>query len=140
MFTICQRWLVISSIGFALFGLLLAVMPDSFPFAFWLERYHERFDPGSPDQRYFLSGMLGGTILGYYVIATLVAAIPFRRRERWAWWALASGLVAWFVTDSAMSLVHRAAFNVLMVNCTALLAHGVPLALTAPYFHGRHSK
>jgi len=134
VFTICQRWLVISSIGFALFGLLLAVVPDSFPFTFWLDRYRERFAPISPDQRHFFSGMLGGTILGYYVMATLVAAIPFRRRERWAWWALAAGLVAWFVTDSVMSLVHGAAFNVQLVNCTTLVAHGVPLALTARSF------
>lgn len=140
LFTICQRWLVISSIGFALVGLLLALAPDSLPFTLWLERYGERFAPASPDQRHFFSGMLGGTILGFYVTAAFIAAIPFRRRERWAWWALVSGLVAWFVIDSAMSVSHDAVFNVLMVNCTTLVAHGVPLALTASYFFGRRSK
>lgn len=138
MFTICQRWLVASSIGIALIGLLMAFVPDSLPFAWWIERYETRFAPDSPSERHFFSGMLGGTILGYYVLATLIAAIPFRRRERWAWWTLAGGLLAWFVTDSAMSLVHGAAFNVLMVNCTTLVAHGIPLVLTARFFFSKH--
>jgi len=120
-------------------GLLMAVVPDSLPFAWWIEHYEARFAPTTPKERHFFSAMLGGTILGYYVLATIVAAIPFRRRERWAWWTLTGGLLAWFVSDSAMSLMHGATFNVLMVNCPTLIAHGVPLALTARFFTNRRA-
>lgn len=55
--------------------------------------------------------------------------MPFRRRERWAWWALALGTALWFVLDTGISAGHGVGINV-AINLTVLVLIGVPLAAT----------
>ena len=72
--------------------------------------------------------MLGATVAGWGVFMAFIAHYPFRRRERWAWWCLVTGLLVWYLPDTALSLVYapfNAAFNSLL-----LVNFGLPLLFT----------
>ena len=84
--------------------------------------------------RAFIFGPLGGTIAGSYLLQTAIAAIPFARRERWAWWATLGGLALWFAVDSSLSLTHGAAFNVLLINTAPIALFAPPLVATRRAF------
>ena len=130
-----QRALVIVSAAFALLGVLTALWPFGPLFALRNAAIAETFfggvwSPAGEAYHRFASGPLGGTMAGYFVLQTVIAAIPFGRRERWAWHAILWGMVTWFAIDSAVSLAHGAAFNVWMVNLPAMLVVGVILYAT----------
>lgn len=71
-----------------------------------------------PQQDYVLLifGVLGSVLVGWMVLLGGIVVGPFRRREPWAWTAVASSIGVWFVLDTTMSLVlgwpTHAAFNV----------------------------
>jgi len=80
----------------------------------------------------FVFGPVGGTIAGHFVMLALLcrrAAPPTHSEADWARWALRvvwTSVAAWFVVNSAMSLVHGAAFNVWMINVPAVVALAIP--------------
>jgi hypothetical protein len=134
-FTFWYRWLLCVSVGFGLFGVMVAVWPAAPPLAPWHAGADAAFYGGSAPAealpfRAFILGPLGATIAGFYVLQTFIVATAFRRRERWAWQAIAAATLVWFVVDSAVSVAHGAWFNVLMINLTTLLLVGLPLAMT----------
>lgn len=63
----------------------------------------------------FIYGVLGAVILGWMIVLIGIARGALLRRERWAWWTIATSVVAWFVADTGMSLAagqpSHAAFN-----------------------------
>ncbi|MGI9173964.1 MAG: hypothetical protein ACR2GR_01415 [Rhodothermales bacterium] len=73
------------------------------------------------------------------MLQAFIAAIPFRRGERWAWQAVLRGTLVWFVVDSAVSLWHGATFNVYLVNLVPVLVFGLPLGATWPAFFRREA-
>lgn len=120
-FRLWQRWLVVASVAFAVFDVVVAVFPFAPLFAMRNAAIAEAFFGGrwtaeGLSYHTFSSGPLGGTIAGFYVLQAFIAAVPFARAERWAWHAIVWGTLAWFVVDSAVSLWHGAAFNVYTVN------------------------
>ena len=137
LFIIGRGWLLLDSAIFGLFGLLLAVSPDAFVFRPWTEAYVEFFSPSGGEERRFLLVPLGATLLGSYVMTGLIAAIPLKRAERWAWWALACSFLAWFLLDTAMCIHHGVWFNVRQINLVALMVQGIPLAMTAPWIFSK---
>ena len=68
------------------------------------------------DYTTFIFGVLGAVILGWMVLTFIVARGPLRRREPWAWTAVAASIGVWFVVDTGFSLavgqVEHAVFNV----------------------------
>jgi hypothetical protein len=85
---------------------------------------HGDFGPNAEAYRSWVMGPLGGTIVGWAVALLWVVAVPMRRREPWAWWAVAASTVVWFVIDSSLSAIHgvytNVAFNGLAVSMIAL--------------------
>ncbi|MBK9169666.1 MAG: hypothetical protein IPM24_19710, partial [Bryobacterales bacterium] len=134
LFTFWRRWLLVASIGFALNGLAVCWWPDSPHLDVWNAAIRETFGSEGEDVRRFLLGPLGGTMAGYFAMQTFIVWIPFRRRERWAWTAVISALLTWFVSDTLASLRAGAVFNIWMVNVPALIAAGIPLLATRPAF------
>jgi len=124
-------------------GIAVALFGDSPPFSLWNAGFREVFaggaelTPETARAKSFLLGPLGGTILGSYVLCGFVAAVPFARREPWAWWAISLSLASWFLLDSTVSVLHEAYFNVYLINLVTLVGQGLPLAMTAPTFFGR---
>jgi uncharacterized membrane protein len=80
--------------------------------------------------RGFLMGPLGGTIAGSYLIQTFIVAVPFQRREAWAWHAILWPMLLWFCVDSAVSALHGAYFNIVQINLMPLVVFGIPLIAT----------
>ena len=73
---------------------------------------------------------LGATIAGFYLLQVFIVAYAFRQRQPWAWYAIFSSTLLWFVVDSGMSLLHGAYFNVFMINLFPLGLFGIPLFAT----------
>ena len=140
-FRFWQRWLLYASLSFCAFGVVVALSPNAPFLGPWNDAVARTFyagaEPGEAAAfRAFILGPLGGTIAGSYLLQSFIAAVPFARRERWAWWATLGGLALWFVVDSALSLAHGAAFNVVLINLAPLAVYAPPLVATRRAFFG----
>ena len=139
-FLFWQRWLVTSCFVFGCVGIAVAVAGESAVFEGWNGGVRDVFadgrelGPEAVEVKNFLLGPLGATILGSYVLCGFIAAGPFARQERWAWMALTTRLLTWFVLDSAVSIHSGAYFNVYLINLVTLFGQAIPLAMTAPAF------
>ena len=107
-FRFWQRWLLAVSVCFCAFGVVVALFPDGPALAPWTDAVTRTFYRGAEPKgaaafRAFVLGPLGGTIAGSYLLQAFVAAVPFARRERWAWWATLAALALWFSVDSTLS-------------------------------------
>jgi len=51
----------------------------------------------------FTYGVMGALMAGWMVTLGAVVVGPLRHREAWAWWAIAGGVVTWFVPDSLVA-------------------------------------
>jgi len=139
-FLFWHRWLLGASVFFVVFGIAAALAPDSFLFAVWIGQIDRTFfgsevlggviTPEAKAMRGFLMGPLGGTIAGSYLIQVFVVAVPFARREAWAWHALLWPMLLWFCVDSLVSGLHGAWFNIYMINLMPLVVFGIPLFAT----------
>ncbi len=121
------RVLLAMNAFFVLFGISTAWFASIPPSSLWSQWIAEHFYQGTMPQDArtmydFMRGPLGGTMAGSYLLQTWIVAVPLRRGEPWAWWAIASATVVWFVVDSAVSIAHDAWFNVFYINTFALLS------------------
>ena len=138
-FRFWQRWLLVASVAFCVFGVVVAVAPNAPFLKPWTAGVAAAFyDGAEPAEaaafRAFILGPLGATIAGSYLLQAGVAAVPFARREPWAWWVTLGALALWFTVDSALSLAHGAAFNVLLINLAPLAVYLPPLVATRRAF------
>jgi len=134
-----RRWLLFGSIFFVAFGVTAAIAPHSGLFEIWISGVDRTFFEGAiprpaGEMRSFLMGPLGGTIAGSYLMQVFIVAVPFKRRERWAWHALLWPMLLWFCVDSTVSALHGAYFNIYLINLVPLLIFGVPLVATRSMF------
>jgi len=137
-----QRVLLAFTMLMALFGLVLALGSGSALFA-PLHRHVDGVfwpDASMPAPaarfRHWGYGVLGSTIAGFGVVASFVVAVPFRRREVWAWWAVLLAILVWYVPDTALSAYHGVFVNVAF-NTVVLAAIVVPTLATRKFFFGR---
>jgi hypothetical protein len=86
--------------------------------------------------RGWIQAVFGGTMISYAWAMLFVAAVPLRRREPWAAWAIAIATLNWFVIDTAVSASHGVWINV-GFNLVALSSSIVPLALMIPWLRDR---
>lgn len=73
----------------------------------------------SDDARHYLRliyAVLGSVIVGWMLTIAALVIGPLRRRETWAWKAIAGAIAAWFLLDTGLSLAlgftGHAAFNI----------------------------
>ncbi|MFV8751023.1 hypothetical protein ACNOYE_10800 [Nannocystaceae bacterium ST9] len=131
-----RAWLVIGLVIQALAGYAIAFAYASSPVfgwhragtaeALWSTReFPAEVEPFAS----FIMGVLGATMASWAIALIFVVAVPFARRERWAWWCVVVSLIAWAPVDTAISLAHgvtvNAAFNLIGVVMLA-----IPLAAT----------
>ena len=128
-------WLLYASGFFVVFGVVAAIAPDRPPLSLWSHAVDAAYSSGEPHPsgqalRRFMMAPLGATIAGCYLLQVFIVAYAFRQRQPWAWYAIFSSTLLWFVVDSGMSLVHGAYFNVFMINLFPLVLFGIPLFAT----------
>ncbi len=109
---------VLSVVG--LYGLVMVVVPRDVsdrlfgPLGFGLDRVGS-VAAEELDFVAFVFRVLGAVIVGWMVALVGVVSGPLRRRESWAWWAVAGSMTVWFALDTAMSVAvgeyEHAAFN-----------------------------
>lgn len=144
---IAARWraaLLVALAANALLGAVLVLAPSVTRAGFgWM--LHG--DPGHldgfdvPAQRYvdLLHAVLGSVLVGWTLLMVAVVRGPLARGEPWALPALGWSWVAWFVPDTAVSLISGHAPNAVL-NTAFAIALGVPwLALwrrRPPAVHG----
>ncbi|RMG88139.1 MAG: hypothetical protein D6712_04225 [Chloroflexi bacterium] len=134
-FRFWQRWLIALGVGVTLFGIAQAFFSGTALFGIFYDQYNPVFwgaaAPTAETVQFqqWAFAVWGGTIAGWGVFITLLAAYPFGQRAKWAWLCFLDGLLLWYVLDTGASVAYGVGFNV--VFNTALLVLGmVPLAMT----------
>ena len=134
-----QRWLLVVGVLITIFGLILAFFNPSPYFDLLNDQINPVFwgagpvPEGSQNFQSWVYGVLGATVTGWGIFLTHLAYYPFRKQERWAWNAIASGMIVWFVVDSAISYSSGVTFNVIF-NTFLLVLVLLPLLFTYRYF------
>lgn len=135
-----QKWLLGVSVYLVIFGLVLAVFPQS---AFMNVIFNSRIDPvfwqlgHVPEEaasfQAWIYGVLGATVCGWGILMIFIAHYPFKERQPWAWNSIAAGITIWFIVDTTLSALHHVLFNVAF-NTLLLLLVALPLAFTRRHF------
>jgi hypothetical protein len=138
-FFFCQRWLVTLGMIIVVFGVALALLYSTPLF----DIFRTQIDPafwgadelagGTIPFQQWIYGVLGATMAGWGVCIAFIAAVPFKRKEKWAWNCLALAVSLWFVIDTFLSWRFGAMFNVIF-NVLIFLAALVPLLFSRKYF------
>jgi hypothetical protein len=135
-FIFWQSWLLVTSLLFALWGMLMACCPDNILFhpynkalcqALWQQDY---FPDEAKPLHYFLAGPLGGTITACYLFAAYISAVPFREKKKWARSAILVAFGSWAIIDSTVSLFCKVYFQVYVLNAISILIKALPLIFT----------
>ena len=135
-FIFWQRWLVLTSVFFALFGIALAVFGNNPLFKlynnalakiFWDT---EKIPAETETFRAFIWVPLGGTITCCYILLTYIAIYPFKRKERWARNAILFAFGVWLILDSAASIYYGVNFQAYFINGSSLIIKALPLIFT----------
>jgi len=131
-----SNWLIAVSIIGMVFGLALLI-PGVLQTTMAPWAYDTVAGPGAfaalteaelANQR-LLYGIMSAVMIGWFTMIAWIAAVPFRRGERWAWMAIDSSLLVWFVLDSAISAQIGMPLNVVL-NLVFLVLFAIPLAAT----------
>jgi hypothetical protein len=138
-FLFCQRWLLALGVIIVGFGMALAFLYPTPLF----DVFRTQIDPvfwgageltgGTLLFQQWIYGVLGATMAGWGVCIAFIAAVPFKRKEKWAWNCLALAVSLWFVIDMFLSWRFGALFNVVF-NVLVFLAAMVPLLFSRKYF------
>jgi hypothetical protein len=138
-FSFWQKWLFVVGIIISVFGVLMAFLSGTSLFdvvnrqidsAFWNTNV---IDDMTRKFQQWVYGAWGATIAGWGIILTSIARYPFSRKERWAWDSLVFGVLAWFILDTLISMIHEVYFNVVF-NTVLLILGMLPLMFTRKEF------
>lgn len=139
-FSFWLTWLKVVGYGLIVFGLLMTFFNGTLVF----QPFNQGIDPafwGSELEddsviafRTWVYGAWGATITGWGITLVIVLHNAFRRGQRWAWYAIAGGLLVWYLLDTGVSAYFRVGFNVIF-NTTILALVLVPLLTTYRHFH-----
>lgn len=144
-FEFWRKWLIGVSIYHVLFGLVLAFFSQSSLMDLLINQYYDptfwpngHIDAGAMRYKAWSSSVLGAVIASWGLLIAFIASVPFKRREKWAWISVASGLVLWFVVDTSCSIYFQIQINVVF-NLSILLLFALPLLFTFRHFFGSAS-
>ena len=120
------RLLVAATAGLMLFGLVLVVMPGFTLQAFSLLVYAStaHLNTFGPEALAYISlvhAVLGSVMFGWGAVLMILALGPVRRGSKDAWWMFVVSLLAWFIPDTAYSLLSGFWQNALLNVGFALL-------------------
>jgi len=135
-FIFWQKWLMYSSLLFALFGIVFAIYRANPLFApynkalasiFW----HVSEIPAEVEPfRAFIWGPLGGTIACCYILLAYIAGGPFKRKETWARNAILIAFGTWIILDSAICVYYGVYFQIYIINASSFLQKALPIIFT----------
>lgn len=144
-FLFWQKWLTWANVLTIIVGLLVAFAGNSMVFllhnGYTIDVFFQgtAFPPDVLALKNWLFGIIGGTIVGFHALMIFISEYAFKRKEKWAYWAMWTGLLSWFVIDSSISLYYRAIHNIILINLVALLLIGLPLVMTRKAFSDKNT-
>lgn len=127
-----DHWLFGACVVFGLMGIGWVLLGSFDPFGIWdgllATAFYDGTVPADVERfRRFILGPLGATAAGFFFATGCIVRLPFRRREPWAFWAVAGACWLWFLVDATASLAHGAVFNVLLVDVPCITVLSIPL-------------
>ena len=116
-----------------LFGLILVVMPgftlQSFSLLVYASTAHlNTFGPEAMAYISLVHAVLGSVMFGWGVVLMFLALGPVRRGSKDAWRMFVVSLVAWFIPDTAYSLLSGFWQNAVL-NAGFALMFAIPLTI-----------
>ena len=132
--SVWTRWLTAASMGVALFGLALVLAPALALQGFSLLVYGDlgRLQALGGEAARYISlahAVLGAVMLGWGLMLVAVVQRLLAQGSRLGWQIVAGSLAAWFVPDTAYSLLSGYWQNAVL-NAGFALLFAVPLAAT----------
>jgi len=124
---------------FAFMGVVWAIVGSFDPFGIYDSYFAQTFwgtailPKDAQIATQFLLVPLGATNAGYFILQYFIAKHAFAKRELWAYQAIVTGFLFWFILDSAMCLFYSGYFNILIANIPTLMAM-MPIFFTRRYF------
>ena len=139
LFRVAQRWLLLM-MGFSLVvGILLLVAGATPLFAKYNQSAADAFYGGAALEgaalahHQWLLGVSGAGTMGWAVTLLFVIAIPFERKELWAWRCVIVSVGLWVAVDVAASVYWGVTGEVAFV-ASAGIGLLVPALITRPHF------
>jgi hypothetical protein len=135
------KWFLAASALVMLFGVLMVFFNNTLLEPIGRDNYNsffedEPFEALSFDELRFQNwvfGVIGTVTIGWGVILFFVVYHPLKRREQWAWNALAVSIIVWFVLDTGVSLYHGVVLNAI-ANTGFFILFVIPLIKLKNYF------
>ncbi len=129
-------WLRAVSVLFSLFGIVIALFNQTQLFQI---AFNNQINPtffGNADLtievihfQQWIYGLLGATCLLVGILIFFIVQNAFAKKEKWAWYCILIGLIAWFAIDEPVSLYFRVYFNAIF-NLALLIAMLIPICLS----------
>jgi hypothetical protein len=138
-FKFWRCWLIILSSIIILFGLFLVLFSNTKLFTPFNILINGSFPVNEglnvPNRLLiWLYAILGATMIGWGIFILYLLQNAFALKERWTWYAISVGMLAWFIPDTFMSYFCGAYFNVIL-NSFLFLAFLMPLIFTFKVFN-----
>jgi hypothetical protein len=136
-------WLLVVSVGVALFGLLLVVAPDLAQKGFALLTYMDTnqisgFGTEAVAYISLAHVVLGSVMFGWGIALFFLIRSQFRQGARGGWFIVTVSVIAWFIPDTAYSLWSGFWQNAVL-NTVFMVLFAIPLLATYRTFHETHS-
>jgi hypothetical protein len=139
-FSFWQKWLFVTGLLLALFGVTFALFGGTPLFEIFDTQINPVFwgsveipDLAAGEFQRWIYGVLGATIAGWGVFLAFIAHYPFKNREPWAWNCILTGIIVWYVLDTGISLYFRVYFNAVF-NAVLLALVVIPLGFSRKHF------
>ncbi|HEU5097710.1 MAG TPA: hypothetical protein VFU22_01610 [Roseiflexaceae bacterium] len=137
------RWLVVVTVGVALFGISMVLSPNRIRQLFSLVMFSSPehiSDFGEPAVAYIslTHAVMGAVMFGWAIALLFILFGPFRRDSHEAWLTLTVSLLAWFVPDTVYSLWSGFWQNAVL-NSVFVVLFAIPLAATYGAYRGKRA-
>ncbi len=133
-----RRWLIVACLVVLVFGAALVILAapaqQAFESTYLAPRSAVPLGPDAVEYTAFMGAVLGSVMVGWAALLLFVLNGPFRRQETAAWNMLAVSLIAWYLPDTAYSLISGFWQNAVL-NTGMLVLFVIPLAATFKRFH-----
>ena len=123
-FKFWQKWLLVSGIIISVFGISMVLNINS-------EKFNSLIDPvfwgnETPNIQIknfqqWVYGVLGATMVGWGVLIAFIAAIPFKKKEKWSRNSIIIGILSWYIFDTFISLKANVKFNAIGNTILAII-------------------
>jgi hypothetical protein len=141
-FNFWQKWLLIAGIFVSVFGVAMVLnltaegFDAQFNPVFWGE---EIPDIQVKNYQQWIIGVLGSVMVSWGIFIGFIAAVPFKKKEKWSRDCLLIAILSWYVLDTFISLNANVGFNALLNTAFAIVLI-IPVGFTFNQFKNSKEK